>query len=85
MKDKKNENIIDENSYSLPEIVGMGDFIAPESVACNVILSKLPPSKDKPKTSDMGKLYLCQNEKGDVYFTTPFGSLYRFRSGVDKK
>jgi len=24
------------------------------------------------------------DEKGDVYFTTPFGSLYRFRSGVEK-
>jgi quinoprotein glucose dehydrogenase len=24
------------------------------------------------------------DEKGDVYFTTPFGSLYRFRTGVDK-
>lgn len=25
------------------------------------------------------------DEKGDVYFTTPFGSLYRFRSGVAEK
>ena len=24
-----------------------------------------------------------EDEKGDVYFTTPFGSLFRFRSGVD--
>ena len=26
-----------------------------------------------------------EDEKGDVYFTTPFGSLFRFRSGVDAK
>ncbi|MEJ7591059.1 MAG: PQQ-dependent sugar dehydrogenase [Planctomycetaceae bacterium] len=26
-----------------------------------------------------------EDEKGDIYFTTPFGSLFRFRSGVDAK
>ncbi len=26
-----------------------------------------------------------EDEKGDIYFTTPFGSLFRFRSGVDPK
>ena len=26
-----------------------------------------------------------EDEKGDVYFTTPFGSLFRFRSGIDAK
>lgn len=26
-----------------------------------------------------------EDEKGEVYFTTPFGSLYRFRTGVDAK
>lgn len=26
-----------------------------------------------------------EDEKGDLYFTTPFGSLFRFRSGVDAK
>jgi len=26
-----------------------------------------------------------EDEKGDVYFATPFGSLFRFRSGVDAK
>jgi len=26
-----------------------------------------------------------EDEKGDIYFTTPFGSLFRFRSGVDEK
>lgn len=25
-----------------------------------------------------------EDEKGDVYFTTPFGSLFRFRSGIDE-
>jgi hypothetical protein len=24
-----------------------------------------------------------EDETGDLYFTTPFGTLYRFRSGVD--
>lgn len=26
-----------------------------------------------------------EDEQGDVYFTTPFGSIFRFRSGVDAK
>ena len=26
-----------------------------------------------------------EDEKGDIYFTTPFGSLFRFRSGIDAK
>ncbi|MDA1229701.1 MAG: PQQ-dependent sugar dehydrogenase [Planctomycetota bacterium] len=37
------------------------------------------------KAEKLPVLSFGDDEAGDVYFTTPFGSLYRFRSGVDAK
>ena len=50
--------------------------------AAGKVVANYSLTGDKPPLPVMS---FGEDEKGDVYFTTPFGSLYRFRSGVDEK
>ena len=75
----------------VPELVGKyiyADYVSgllwalEYDEAAGKVVANYSLTGDKPPLPVMS---FGEDEKGDVYFTTPFGSLFRFRSGVDAK
>lgn len=73
----------------VPELVGKyiyADYVSgllwalEYDAAAGKIVANYSLTGDKLPVMSFG-----EDEKGDIYFTTPFGSLFRFRSGVDAK
>ncbi len=66
-----------ENSYPLEQTLGMIEFVAPDSVACDISLMAAPPeSNNKLKISNLANLFLYKNESGDIFYQTQTGMFY---------